>query len=64
VIAGLLIGGRRRSRRVARRERGPGFLEQLEGAVGGGGVVLVGVQDEAQPPVPALDVLACHAAAS
>jgi hypothetical protein len=63
MIAGLLIGGRR-SRRVARRERGPGVLEQLEGAVGGGGAVLVGVQDEAQLPVPALDVVACHAAAS
>jgi hypothetical protein len=37
-------------------------LEQLEGAVGGGGAILIGVQNEAQLPVPALDVLARYRA--
>jgi hypothetical protein len=57
VITGLLLGGGR-SRRVEGRERGPGLLEQLEGAVGSGRAILIGVQNEAQLPLPALDVLA------
>lgn len=60
-------GGRRRrrrrpayrrragARRVEKGELTPRLLEQLEGAIGGGGGVLVRVQDEAEPAVLLLE---------